>query len=176
MTDVAKFKPKTVYVIYIVSTPEKAWQALTDPSFTRQFFFGFAVDIEPCVGGAFRLLTPDGKAQVRGEIVEWSPPRRFASTWIVEGMKDFGELPPCIVSYDIESSGEAVKLTMMESYSWDVPEDLLLGGRTGWPKILSSLKSLLETGHPVRMKMEGPPPEFMAAVKRVLAEKPWLKG
>jgi len=175
MTDTSKFKPKTVYVTYIVSTPEKVWQALTDPVFTRQYFFGFAVDVEPKVGGAFRLLGPDGRVHVRGEIVAWDPPRRFASTWLVEGMKGYGELPECMVDYEIERSGEAVKLTMMESHSWDVPEAILKGGQTGWPKILSSLKSVLETGKPVAMKMEGPPPEITEAVQKALAQKPWLK-
>jgi uncharacterized protein YndB with AHSA1/START domain len=168
MVDIAKFKPKTVYVSYIASRPETVWEALTSAEFTTQYFVGFAAEVEPRVGGTFRLLTPDDRVQVRGEIVDWSPPRRFASTWIVEGMKDFGELPAGIVGYDIEPSGEAVKLTMMESYDWDVPEDMLSGGCSGWPNILSSLKSLLETGSPVRMKIEGPPLEFMAAVK------PWL--
>jgi uncharacterized protein YndB with AHSA1/START domain len=175
MIDAAKFKPKTVYVTYIAATPEKVWQALTDPAYTRQYFFGFAVEAGPKVGGAFRLLTPDGKVHVRGEVVEWSPPRRFASTWLVEGMKGYGELPECQVSYDIEPSGEAVKLTMMESHSWDVPDAILRGGQIGWPKILSSLKSVLETGKPVAMKMEGPPPGMTEAVQKALAEKPWLK-
>jgi uncharacterized protein YndB with AHSA1/START domain len=173
--DVEKFKPKTVYVTYIAATPEKVWQALTDPVFTRQYFFGFAVDVEPKVGGAFRLLAPDGGVHVRGEVVEWSPPRRFASTWLVAGMKGYGELPASLVSYDIEPSGEAVKLTMMESHSWDVPDAILKGGQAGWPKILSGLKSLLETGKPLAMKTEGPSPEMMEAVTRALAEKPWLK-
>jgi len=48
------FKPRTVYVTYIASTPEKVWQALTDPAFTRQYFKGFNVDVEPRTGGAFR--------------------------------------------------------------------------------------------------------------------------
>jgi uncharacterized protein YndB with AHSA1/START domain len=173
MIDVAKFKPKMVYVTYIASTPDKVWQALTDPAFTRQYFFGFAVAVEPKVGGAFHLLTADGKVHVRGEVVEWSPPRRFASTWLVEGIKGYGELPECLVSYDIEPSGEVVKLTMMESHSWDVPDAILKGGQTGWPKILSSLKSVLETNKPLAMKMEGPPQGMMEAVQKALAEKPW---
>ncbi len=176
MIDAAKFKPKTVYVTYIATTSEKVWQALTDPAFTRQYFFGFAVDVESKVGGAYRLLTPDGRVHVRGEVVDWDPPRRLASTWRVEGMKDFGELPECLVSYDIELSGEAVKLTMMESHSWEVPEAILSGGRSGWPAILSSLKSVLETGKPVRMQMQGPPPGMIEAVQKALVGKPWLKG
>lgn len=176
MIDITKFKPKTVYVTYIASTPEKAWQALTDPTFTRQYFFGFAVDIEPKVGGAFRLLTPDGRVHVRGEIAEWIPPNRFVATWLVEGMKGYGELPECLVSYEIEPSGEAVRLTMTESHSWDVPDAILKGGQSGWPKIMSSLKSVLETGKPVVMKVEGPPAEMVEAVQKALIERPWLKS
>jgi uncharacterized protein YndB with AHSA1/START domain len=177
MIDTAKFKPKTVYVTYIAATPEKVWQALTDPAFSKHYFFGFAVDVEPKQGGRFRLLWPDGRVHVTGELVDWSPPRRFSCSWLVVGMKNFGELPECLVTYDIEPSGEAVKLTMTESHSWDVPRDILEGGESGWPKILSGLKSLLETGKPLAVDTkEGPPPEFMAAVKKAVAEKPWLES
>ncbi|MGC2435381.1 MAG: SRPBCC domain-containing protein, partial [Pseudolabrys sp.] len=93
MIDISKFRPKTVYVTYIASTPEKVWRALTDPVFTRQYFFGFAVDVEPKIGSAFRLLAPDGLVHVRGQIVDWDPPRRFISTWVVEGMQGYSELP-----------------------------------------------------------------------------------
>ncbi len=175
MTDIATFKPKTVYVTYIAATPEKVWQALTDAVFTKQYFFGFAVEIEPKQSGRFRLLWPDGRVHVSGEVAEWSPPRRLAVTWLVEGMNDFGDLPECLISYDIAPSGEAAKLTMSESHSWDVPCDLLKGGEMGWPKILSSLKSLLETGRPLAAANEPPPPEFIEAVKKAAAEKPWLK-
>ena len=173
MIDTTQFSPRTVYDTYIASTPEKVWQALTDPVFTRQYFFGFAVEVEPRVGGAYRLMTPDGKVHVSGEVVDWQPPRRFASTWRVDGLPGYGELPDCLVSYDIEVSGDAVKLTMMEQHSWDIPEAILEGGRAGWPAILSSLKSVLETGRPVAMKMQGPPPRMAEAVRKALVEKPW---
>ena len=175
MVDVSKFKPKTVYVTYIAAGPEKVWQALTDPEFSKQYFFGFAVEIEPRTGGTFRVLWPDGRLHISGKVVEWSPPKRFICTWLVEGMKDFGELPECLVRYEIEPSGEAVKLTMTESHSWDVPPAILSGGQQGWPKILSSLKSLLETGKPRAAANEGPPAGFMEAVQKAVAEKPWLK-
>lgn len=174
MIDVPKFKPKTVYVTYIAATPEKVWQALTDPAFSRQYFFGFAIDVERKTGGGFFLRYPDGRVHVRGEVLDWSPSRRFACTWRVEGMEAFDELPECIVTYEIEQAGEAVRLTMTESHSWDVPDAILAGGRSGWPVILSSLKSVLETGKPLSVKM-GPPPEMMEAVSRAVVEKPWLK-
>jgi len=59
-----------------------------------------------------------------------------------------------------------VRLTMTEAHQWDVPYDLLAGGRMGWPVILSGLKSLLETGKPLSVKME-PPKEMIAALERL---------
>ena len=169
-----EFKPKTVYVTYIAATPEKVWQALTDPAFTRQYFFGFDVDVEPRNGGAFFLRYPDGRVHISGEVVEWSPPHRFACTWLVEGIKDFGELPECVVTYEIVRTGDCVRLTMTESHSWDVPAAILSGGQSGWPAILSSLKSVLETDKPLSVQM-GPSPQMLEAVQRAVAEKPWLK-
>jgi uncharacterized protein YndB with AHSA1/START domain len=169
----SKFAPATVYVIYIASTAEKVWQALTDPAFTAQYFFGYGIEIEPKTGGLFVMRMSDGRVDVKGEVIEWSPPRKLAVTWIIDWNADMRELPPCLVSYDIEPAGEAVKLTVTESYSWDVPDALLSGGRMGWPAILSSLKSVLETRRPLAIKLE-PPKDMMEAVRQVVAAKPWL--
>ena len=166
--NIDNFKPMTVYTIYIASTPEKVWQALTDPAFSRQYFFGFAVDVEPKAGGAFFLRHPDGRVHVRGQVTEWAPPRRFSCTWRVESMPGFADLPECLVAYAIEPAGDSVRLTMTESHSWDVPEAILSGGRAGWPAILSSLKSVLETGKPLSVQMEQPTEmlEALQALKR----------
>ena|SRR5689334_22292459 len=166
MVDVTQFKPKTVYVTYIAATPQQVWDALTQPEFTKQYFAGFAIDVEPREGGAFRMLYPDGRVHIAGRVIEWSPPHRFACTWVVEGMAEFRDLPECLVTYEIEPAGESVRLTMTEAHSWEVPDDLLSGGRAGWPAILSSLKSVIETGKPLSLKME-PPKEMMAAVERL---------
>ena len=171
----SKFKPKTIYVTYIASTPEKVWQSLTDPAFTQQYFAGFKVDVEPRIGGDFFLRYPDGRVHISGKVTEWSPLRRFACTWLVEGIKEFGELPECLVTYDLEPAGDAVRLTMTEAHSWNVPEAILSGGRSGWPAILSGLKSVLETGKPLAIKM-APPEGLMDAVKQAVATKPWLGG
>ena len=141
-----KFVPNTVYVTYIASTAEQVWEALTSAEFTRKYFGGFAIEVEPRQGGTFLLRYPDGRVHMSGRVVEWSPPRRFSCTWRVEGMPDLRELPECLVTYDIEQAGGSVKLTMTEAHSWKVPDEILAGGRTGWPAILSSLKSMLETG------------------------------
>ena len=64
---------------------------------------------------------------------------------------------------------------MTESHSWDVPPAILAGGQSGWPAILSNLKSVLETGKPMAIEM-APPPGFMEAVVKAVSEKPWLRG
>jgi uncharacterized protein YndB with AHSA1/START domain len=166
MIDIAKFTPKTVYVTYIASTPERIWAALTQPEFTRQFFFGRTIEIEPEAGGSFVLRMPDGRVDVKGEVVTWEPPNRLAMTWTVDWIPDMRDLPACLVTYEIAQAGEAVRLTMTEAHQWDVPDDLLSGGRMGWPAILSSLKSVLETGKPLSVKME-PPREMIAALERL---------
>ena len=164
MVDTAKFKPNTVYVIYIASTPEKIWAALTSPEFTQAYFAGQSIELEPKVGGSFILRMPDGRVNIKGEVVAWDPPRRFSCTWNVDWSPEMRALPECLVTYDIEQAGEAVRLTMTEAHQWDIPDAILSGGRAGWPAILSSLKSLLETGKPLAVKMT-PPREMIEALK-----------
>lgn len=89
-------------------------------------------------------------------------------------MAEFKGLPACLVTYEVDQTGDCVRLTMTESHSWDIPDPILAGGRTGWPAILSSLKSMLETGKPLSVKME-PPKGMIEAVARAVAEKPWLR-
>ena len=88
-------------------------------------------------------------------------------------MKDFSELPECLVAYEVAPAGGSVRLTMTESHSWDVPAAILKGGESGWPQILSSLKSLLETGKPLSIKAEMPE-GFVEAVQKAVATRPWL--
>ena len=79
-----------------------------------------------------------------------------------------------LVTYEIERSGESTRLTMTEAHDWDIPDAILAGGASGWPAILSSLKSVLETGKPLTVAMSMPDGMVEAAQKAV-AEKPWLK-
>ena len=166
MADIGAFRPKTVYVIYIASTPEQVWQALTSSEFTRQYFWERSVELEPKLGGVFVLRLPDGRINVKGKVIAYDPPRKLSVTWQVEWPEEFRKLPECLVTYELAQAGEAVRLTMTESHSWDVPDAILTGGRMGWPAILSSLKSLLETGRPLAIAME-PPKEMIEAIKRL---------
>jgi uncharacterized protein YndB with AHSA1/START domain len=160
------FKPTTVYVIYIASTPKKIWQALTTAEFSREYFFGNAVEVELRIGGAYIVRAPDGSLHISGEVIECDPPRKLAVTFNVNWPALIEKLGPTLVTYEIEPAGDAVKLTMTESHDRPLSDDILSGGRSGWAAILSSLKSLLETGKPLAVKM-APPQRMLAALKEL---------
>ena len=112
---------------------------------------------------------------VSGEVVEWAPPRRLAVTWLVEGMKDFGELPECIVSYEIEPSGEAVRVTMTEvPFMGRADATSSRAAEMGWPEILSRPQEPAGDRKAACVGNEGPPPEFLEAVKA--CQKPSQRG
>ena len=164
--DPGNFKPAIVYTIYIASTPEKVWQALTSAEFSRQYFSGFAIEADLKVGGAFIARAPDGSVHIGGEVIECDPPKRLTVTWNVNWPALVEKLGPTLVTYEIEPAGDAVRLTMLQSHDRDISDDILSGGRTGWPAILSSLKSLLETGRALTIKM-APPARMLAALKEM---------
>jgi uncharacterized protein YndB with AHSA1/START domain len=168
---IESFKPLTIYTIYIASTPEKVWEALTSAEFSRKYFFGNAVEIDQRVGGAYMVRTPDGALHISGEVVECVPYRKLSFTFNVNWPELIEKLGATLVTYDIEPAGGAVRLTMTESHDRPLNDDILSGGRQGWPAILSSLKSLLETGKPLVVKM-APPERMLAALKRLGIKTP----
>src|SRR5580693_9735093 len=164
--NVTDFKPTTVYTIYIAATPESVWQALTSAEFSRKYFFGNTVEVDLKVGGAYVVRPPDGSVHISGEVVECDPPRKLTITFNVNWPALIEKLGPTLVSYEIEPAGDAVRLTMTESHDRPISDDILSGGRQGWPAILSSLKSLLETGEALVIKME-PPRQMLEALKKL---------
>jgi uncharacterized protein YndB with AHSA1/START domain len=144
-----QFKPNTVYVTYIASTPERVWHALTTDDLTKQFFFGRRIEIELKPDGAFRFWQPDGTLDVEGKVVECNPLRKLSVTWRVMWIEELRKLPDCLVTYQIDDLGKVVRLTMTEAHQIDLDDKLLEGGRRGWPVILNNLKTLIETGKPM---------------------------
>src|SRR6201747_149159 len=165
------FKPGTVYTIYIAAPPEKVWRALTMAEFSRQYFLGFAVEMDQKVGGSFIVRAPDGSTHIDGEVLACDPPRKMSVTWNVNWPGLVEKLGQTVVTYEIAQAGDAVRLTMTESHERELPEDILSGGRAGWPAILSRLKSVLETGTPPAVKME-PPLKMLAALKKMGVKTP----
>jgi uncharacterized protein YndB with AHSA1/START domain len=171
MIDVKKFNPAIVYTIYIASTPEKVWQALTSAAFSTQYFSGLAVELEQRIGGAFAVRLPDGSLHIGGEVIECDPPHKLIVTWNVNWPALVEKLGPTLVTYEIEQAGDAVRLTLTQSHDRPISDDILSGGRAGWPAILSSMKSLLETGTALSIKME-PPQRMLAGLKAMGIETP----
>ena len=160
------FKPTTVYTIYIAATREQVWQALTSAEFSRRYFFGNAVEIDLKIGGAFIVRAPDGSLHIAGEVFECDPPRKLTVTFNVNWPALVERLGATLVTYEIEPAGNAVRLTLTEAHDRPIGDDILSGGRQGWPAILSSLKSLLETGTPLAVEM-APPQRMLEALKRL---------
>ena len=169
--DIARFKPAIVYTIYIASTPEKVWQALTSAEFSRQYFFGNSVEVDLRAGGAYIVRTPDGALHISGEVIECDPPRKLTVTFNVNWPDLVERLGPTLVTWEIEQAGEAVRLTLSQSQDRELGDDILSGGRSGWPAILSSLKSVLETGRPLVVRM-APPQRMMDALKAMGIKTP----
>lgn len=138
-------RPKFVYVIYIRTTAEKLWQALTEPEFTRQYWAATWQESDWKPGSSWRIMIPDGRVADSGEIVEIDPPRRLVLTWRNEFRPELHKEGYSRLTYELEQQGDTVRL--MLRHEIDRPgSELIAAVSSGWPAILSSLKSLLETG------------------------------
>jgi uncharacterized protein YndB with AHSA1/START domain len=143
MTEAAK--SSFVYVTYIRTTPEKLWAALTTPEFTKKYWFGMNIETDWKAGSPWKLAFPDGRIADAGEIVEIEKPKRLVLRWRNQFRPELHEEGDARCVMEIEPAGEVVKLTI--THEIDKPGSKLIGAvATGWPKILSSLKTLLETG------------------------------
>ena len=171
--DISTYKPGIVYSIYIAATPEKVWQALTSAEFSRQYFAGLAVEVEERVGGAFCLRAPDGSVHISGEVIECDRPRKLTVTFNVNWPGLVEALGVELVRYEIEPAGDTVRLTMSQLHDRPISDDILSGGRQGWPAILSSLKSLLETGKALTIPMQ-PPAKMLEALKQLGIKVPGM--
>jgi uncharacterized protein YndB with AHSA1/START domain len=137
-------KPEFVYITYIETTPEKLWEALTSSEFSRQYWFGTELRTDWKIGSPFALVM-DGKARDVGEILEFDRPRRLSYTFSHVLDEELRQDTPTKVVFTIEPHGKFVKLTLTHE-GFAVSNKLLDGISKGWPAIMSSLKSLLETG------------------------------
>jgi uncharacterized protein YndB with AHSA1/START domain len=134
-----------VYVTYIRTTRQKLWQALFDPEFTRKYWCETWQDCEWKAGASWRLMIPDGRIGDSGEIVEIEPERRLVLTWRNEFKPELRAEGYSRLTYELEEMGESVKLTLIHEI--DKGDSKLIDAvSNGWPHILASLKSLVETG------------------------------
>ena len=151
-------KTEFVYATFIRTTPEKLWEALTSGEFSKKYWFGFRIEVEQTAGGTVRILPPRGMEEHgdhAGKVLVCEPLRKLVYTW---NPKDRPELAKkrnglSRVTYELKPMGAQVKLRLIHENL--LPEDLerdpntFRGINNGWPAVLSSLKSLLETGEAI---------------------------
>ncbi len=134
-----------VYVTFIRTTPEKLWRALIEPEFTRQFWMGTTQESEWKPGSAWRIAKPNGDSADSGEVIEIEPNRRLLLKWKNHMFPEMTAEGYSRLTYELEEKGELVKLTV--THEMEMKDSKLIKAVSGgWPMILSSLKSLLETG------------------------------
>ncbi|MDG4824007.1 metalloregulator ArsR/SmtB family transcription factor [Asanoa sp. WMMD1127] len=147
-----------VYTTYINTTPEKLWQALTDPAFTKRYW-GTEFETDWAADSTMVWLADGARiADPEQVILESDPPRRLTYTWHTfttdwakasgiaeEDRARFAAEPRSTVTFELEPAGTAVKLTVIHG-GFPGPDSAVLNAiTTGWPQIISSLKTLLET-------------------------------
>ena len=138
-------KSTFVYVTFIATTPEKLWSALTEPEFTRQYWFGMHQESDWKAGSSWRLVFADGRVADAGEVIEAAPPRRLILKWRNQFRPEIAAEGYSRCTMELEPVAGAVKLTITHTVDRDASK-FIEAVSGGWPQILSNLKSLLETG------------------------------
>lgn len=144
-----------MYVTYIRTTPEKLWNALTDPASNKLYWFGAAMQSEWKQGASWKILLADGRIADMGEILEIEKPKRIVIKWRNEFMPELKAEGWARCTIELEPAAESVKLTVVHEID-KTGSKFIEAVSGGWPKILSGLKSLLETGKPLGDLGAGP--------------------
>ncbi len=134
-----------MYVTYIRTTPEKLWSALTDPATMRQYWFGMHPETDWLPGSAWKLVFADGRIADSGEVVEAERHKRLVIKWRNEFRPELKSEGYSRCTMELQPEKDAVKLTITHVMERD-DSKFIEAVSGGWPKVLSNLKSLLETG------------------------------
>jgi uncharacterized protein YndB with AHSA1/START domain len=143
-----KTKAEFVYVIYIRTTAEKLWRALIEPECTRRSWAQTWQESDWNKGAAWRIMKPDGAVADTGEVLEIEPHKRLVLSWRNEFRPELTAEGHSRLTYQLEQQGDMVKLTLTHEMPHVAAgqSKFIDSVSSGWPAILSSLKSLLETG------------------------------
>jgi uncharacterized protein YndB with AHSA1/START domain/DNA-binding transcriptional ArsR family regulator len=132
-----------VFEIYIRTTPERLWEAITDPQVRRRYNFGAGADSDWEQGSGYELSHPRGGTIAAGENLEVDPPHRLVQSFTALWSEDVKNEGTSRVTWEIEPVGDSCRLTVTHDQLPENANGELYGG---WPMILSGLKTLLETG------------------------------
>ncbi|WP_035059198.1 SRPBCC family protein [Andreprevotia chitinilytica] len=138
--------PSYVYVCYIATTPEQLWRALTDSELTQKYWRRVESDWLP--GSQVTYWIDDARIDLQGIVLLAEPGQMLSFTFGVQWLEHMRDEKPSRVTFELEALGDVVKLTMTHD-EFAPGSKVYHGIQQGWPAILSSLKTLLETGKPL---------------------------
>ena len=134
-------KPKLVYTTYIRTTPKKTWDAITKPEFTRQYWGGIGNVSDWKEGSKWEHVAPDKDVWITGQVMESTPNKRLVITWAdPDKLADKSR-----VTFEIEPVEDMVCLTVTHD-NFKAGSKMVGKVSFGWPRVISSLKTFLETG------------------------------
>ena len=136
-----------VYTVFIKASPEQVWEAITKPEFTEQYFYGQRIEVT-----ADRRLwwNADGEPVGGDSILEWEPPRRLAHGWRSLYDPEMAVEDESRVTWEIEPQADGTTLlTVVHDKLEGAPKTAESVSGIGWMRVLSGLKTLLETGQPL---------------------------
>jgi uncharacterized protein YndB with AHSA1/START domain/predicted transcriptional regulator len=132
-----------VFEIYIKTTPERLWEAITDSELRQRYSFGVGVTSDWTPGSRYEAVHPSGVEIAAGENLEVDPPHRLVQSFTALWGEDVQREGTSRVTWEIEPVGDSCCLTVTHDQLREDANDQIYGG---WPQILSGLKTLLETG------------------------------
>jgi len=132
-----------IFEIYIKTTPERLWDAITDGEQRAKYNFGVGVESDWTAGSAYQARHPAGVDIAAGENLEVEPPRRLVQSFNALWSDDVKAEGTSRVTWEIEPVGDSCRLTVIHDELREGANGEVYGG---WPQILSGLKTLLETG------------------------------
>ena len=136
-----------VYVTYIHATADKVWQALTDGDFTQRYWGGLRITSDWSVGSPVELVNQDGMAGAVGEVIEADFPSRLSYTFHMEVTEATRADAPSRVTFELQPLEVVTKLTLTHDHT--AAGETFSNTSDGWPALMSSMKSLIETGAPL---------------------------
>jgi DNA-binding transcriptional ArsR family regulator/uncharacterized protein YndB with AHSA1/START domain len=140
--------PKQVYEIFIKGTPDQIWDAITDEEKTPLYYYGATVDSTWREKEAMSYRRPDGSLMIEGKIIEAKRPFKLVTTFKAVWRDEFKRDRPSRVTWEITPMGDTCKLTLVHD-DFDSETATFEAVAGGWSRILSGLKTLVETGKPI---------------------------
>jgi uncharacterized protein YndB with AHSA1/START domain len=146
MTTTVQEKTIQVYQVFIKASPEQIWDAITKPEFTERYFYGSRIE----TSRERRVSTaPDGSSRGDDATIEFDPPRKLVQEWRSRWDPEAAPEPASRVTWEIEPGEDGVSMLTLVHDQLEASPKTAEGVAGGWMRVLSGLKTLLETGQPL---------------------------